>query len=237
MSELSRISNVFFEPKAAFADIAARPRPWIVLVLLIIMGCATATVIAQRIGWSRIMQQQMERNPQIQNMSAEQRAKAEEMSGKVSSVLEKVGMVAPVVTVPIMVLLVAAILALVFKVFMSAELNFTQLFGISAYGLLPDILNQAAIIAVVFLKNPDDINIENPVAFNVGAFLDPQATSKALMSMASSIDLFTFWKIALLAIGVSVAARKLPVGKAVMGVATPWVLWVLAKSGLAALRG
>jgi hypothetical protein len=237
MSEAGRILNVFLEPRAAFADIAERPRAWVALALLIVMGCAFMAVYAQRIGWGRMFEQQLERNPQVQNMSAEQRAKAAEMNAKIASVMDKAGVVMPVVTVPLIVLLVAGVLALIFKVFMSAELSFKQLFGIAAYGSLPDLLNQAAAIAVAFLKNPDEFNLENPVAFNVGAFLDPQSTSKAVMSLASSIDVFTFWKIALLAVGISVAARKISIGKAVMGLAIPWVLWVLVKTGLAALRG
>jgi hypothetical protein len=37
MSEISRLAGVFFEPKKAFADIAARPR-WIVPLLLMIVS-------------------------------------------------------------------------------------------------------------------------------------------------------------------------------------------------------
>jgi hypothetical protein len=36
--------------------------------------------------------------------------------------------------------------------------------------------------------------------FLIGAYLDSQSTSKAIYSLAGSMDLFTFWRIALLAI-------------------------------------
>jgi hypothetical protein len=50
--------------------------------------------------------------------------------------------------------------------------------------------------SVLFLVPPDNYDIQNPVAFNIGAYLDPQSTPKAIYSLASSMDLFTFWRIA-----------------------------------------
>ncbi len=38
MSEAGRLTNVFMDPKAAFADIAARPRPWVPLIIFIVMN-------------------------------------------------------------------------------------------------------------------------------------------------------------------------------------------------------
>ncbi|HWQ53864.1 MAG TPA: YIP1 family protein [Bryobacteraceae bacterium] len=237
MSEAGRIMNVYLEPKAAFADIAARPRPWVPLVLLIVFSVAYLSVFSSRVGWGRVMEQQMERNPQIQNMSAEQRAKAQEGIAKASSVMGYVVPVSPIVTIPLFTLVVAGVFVVVFRVMMGADLTFKQLFAITAYAWLPDLIYQAAATAVVLLKNPDEFNMENPLAFNVGAYLDPQATSKAVMSIASSIDLFSFWKIGLLAVGIAVAARKISFTTALIGVTIPWAVWVVAKTGLAVLRG
>lgn len=237
MSEAGRLSNVFLDPKPAFADIAERPKAWVPLLLLIAFSCAFMFAYTQRIGFERMFQQQMERNPQMQNLSAEQRARTAEMYAKIAAVMDKAGVIIPVITMPLYVLLVAGVMALIFNVFMGAQLAFKQLFAITAYGFLPGLLSSVAAIAVMLLKNPDDFSLENPVGFNIGAYLDPQTTSKAVMSIASSIDLFTFWTLVLLAIGVSVAARRISFGKALTGIGAPWVLWVLVKTGLAALRG
>lgn len=237
MGEFGRVTNVFLEPKAAFADIAQRPRPWVAIVLLIATSVAFMATFSQRVGWVRFMEQQTERSPQVQNMPADQRARAMEMNAKIGGVMDKAMPALPVIMVPVMTLLVAGIFTLVFRTMMASDVTFKQLFGITAYASLPDMLMSAAAIAVLFLKNPDEFNMENPVAFNVGAFLDPQTTSKAVMSLGTSIDLFTFWKLALLAVGISMAARKMTFGKALAGVTIPWVIWVVCKTGLAALRG
>lgn len=237
MGEPGRIANVFLDPKAAFTDIAERPRPWVALALLIVFSVAYMAAFSHRVGWTQFMEQQAERSPQAQNMSADQRAKAGEIYAKMGGVMDKIMPALPVIMIPLFTLLVAAVLALIFRTMMAADVTLKQLYGITAYAWLPDLLMSAAAIAVLFLKEPEDFNFENPVAFNVGAFLDPQTTSKAVMSLATSIDLFSFWKMALIALGISLAARRMTYGKALAGVILPWVLVVLVKSGWAALRG
>jgi hypothetical protein len=47
--------------------------------------------------------------------------------------------------------------------------------------------------------------------------------------MADELDLFTIWTIVLLAIGFSVAAKKLSFSKALITVAIPWLILVAAQ--------
>jgi hypothetical protein len=56
------------------------------------------------------------------------------------------------------------------------------------------------------------------------------------MSLAGSLDLFTIWAIILLAIGFSVAARKLSFTKSLTAIATPWLIWVVALMALQSFR-
>jgi len=91
---------------------------------------------------------------------------------------------------------------------------------------------------VLFLIPPDDYDIQNPIAFNIGAYLDPQSTPKAIYSLACSMDLFAFWRITLLAIGISAASsRTVSFGKGLAAVALPWCLMVVVKMGWAAMFG
>jgi len=91
-------------------------------------------------------------------------------------------------------------------------------------------------IVVMHLKNPDEINVQNALAFNPGAFMDPNQGSKFLYSLASSLDLFTFWMILLMATGLKAAAgKKLTFGGALFAVVLPWAVYVLGKSAWAGL--
>jgi hypothetical protein len=232
MSEVSRLVNVFFEPKAAFADIAARPRPWVPILLMIAMGIGFATAVSQHIGFERVAQQAMDSSPRTQNLSAEEKQKAIEMQMKFMPVMTYVG---AVLGTPVMLLIVSGVMMLIFKVMMGADIAFRQMFSIAAYSWLPGLVSVLAGLVVMFLKNADDFNIQNPTVFNAGAFLDPQTHAKWLVTLGTSLDLFTIWIIVLLALGISTAARGVSWGKALAGVAAPWLLWVIAKVGLAAI--
>jgi Na+/phosphate symporter len=55
--------------------------------------------------------------------------------------------------------------------------------------------------------------------------------------LASSINLFTIWTILLLALGFSVAGRRVSYGKALILVVLPWLLYVLVRVAYAAAFG
>lgn len=231
MSEFSRITGVLFEPEKTFTEIARRPS-WIVpLILLILTGIGGTFVIGQRIGWERILRQQDEANTRLQQMPKEQQEQTLAVQMKFASAI---GYAGGVLGAPIYCLVVAAVL-LGITALMSAGLRFNQVFAIVTYGSLPRVISGILMIIVAFLKNPDDFNIRNPLAFNVGAFMDPNTSSKFVYSLASSLDLFSIWTILLLAIGLKAAAgKRLSFAGALVAVVAPWAVVVL---GIAALAG
>lgn len=227
MSEFARMTGIFFDPKPAFADIAARPGWWAPLVLLIVLAMGYVFTYSQRVGWERFMRQTLESNPRTQNLSAEQREQAIAMQTKIASIF---GYVGAAVGVPIYTLAVAGVMLFVFNTMLGAALTFRKVFGITCYSALTGVVGTALAILVMFLKNPEDFDLRNPTAFNVGAFLDPQTTPKFLHSVGTSLDLFSIWTILLLATGLSVAGRKVSWSKALIAVIVPWILWIVLKS-------
>src|ERR1039458_4734061 len=118
---------------------------------------------------------------------------------------------------------------------MSAQVRLKQVFAIICYSGMPGLIMVLLAIAVMFLKPPDDFNLQNPLVFNPGAFMDPTATSKFVYSLASSLDLFRLWQLVLIGIGLKAAAGKtLSMGGAMTAVFLPWAIWIL---GTAALSG
>ena len=234
MSEVSRISGVFLEPSKAFADIAERPR-WIVpLVLLIAAGLAYMFAFSQHVGWERFMRQTIENSPRTAQLSAEQRERVISAQARIAPVF---GYAAVIAGTPVYMLVSAGVLLLIFNSLYSAELRFKQVFAVMCYAGLTGLVFTMLAIAVMFLKNPDDFNLRNPLVFNPGAFMDPNGPAKFLYALASSLDLFTLWTILLVAAGLSAAGRKLTYGRALTGVLLPWAAWVLLKSASAGLFG
>ena len=231
LSEVGRITGVYLEPKKAFADIAERPRWYVPLIVLILGAFAFTYFYTTRIGWRGYIAKTMENNPRTRDLPADTRETQINTGAKLAPIF---GYVGSLVIIPLAALATAGALLLVCKM-MGASLRFKQMFAISSYAMLPGLISSILAIIVMFLKNPDDFNLQNPLFFNVGAALEPPPnTGKFLYSVATSIDLFTFWTMLLLATGISVAARKFPFSKAVVAVVVAWVVWVLAKGGWAA---
>jgi hypothetical protein len=163
-------------------------------------------------------------------MTPEQRDQALAMGVKFASIMAYTG----IVFVPVVFLIMAGVLTGVASGIFSAGVRFKQVFAVVSWASLTSLISSILTIVVMHLKNPDEFNINNPLAFNPGAFMDPATSSKFLYSLASSLDLFSFWTILLMAVGLQTAAgKKLTFSSAVLAVALPWATYVLIKSGLA----
>ena len=230
MSGFGRIAGVFFEPGKTFEDIGKRPSWFLPVLLIIIFSLAFTTAYSQHIGWERLMRQQLENSSRTAQLSAEQREQAIQRGARFAPVMGYIGVVfLPTVGYAIMA---AALLGM--TAMMGAGLRFKQVFAVVCHSGLPGIVFGLLGIAVMFLKKPEDFNIQNPLMFNVGAFMDPQGGSKFVYSLATSIDLFSFWMIFLMATGLKAAAgKKLSFGGALTAVVVPWAIYVLCKSALA----
>lgn len=235
MGEFARITGVFFEPAKTFQDVAERPR-WIVpMVLIILVSIVYMALYTQHVGWERMFRHQLELSSRAAQMSPEQKEQLIATQTRMGPIF---GYVGAIVGVPIYVSICSAVLLAIVAGMMSAPVKYKQIFAIMSYAGLTGLVSGILSIVVMFLKNPDDFNMQNPLVFNPGAFMDPTTSSKFLYSLAGSLDLFVFWNIVLIAIGLKAAGgKKLSFGGALTAVILPWAVFVLGKSALAGMFG
>jgi hypothetical protein len=229
MSEAARLAGVFFSPGKAFADIARRPRWWIPLILISILSTIYLTAFTQRVGWESVIRSGIDNNPFTQNLTPQQR---EQQIQVAAGLYKYVGYLSVVGTL-FSVFIVAVILMFLFDTMMSAGIGLKRMMAIVAYGILPLTIQTVLSMVVLFLKDPEEFNLRNPLVFNAGAFMSPDS-SAVLRALGSSIDLFSLWILVLLAMGVSAAGRKVSFGKAFTGVFSLWALLVCMKLAAAA---
>lgn len=224
--------DIFFEPKAAFRDILAAPRIWFPITLLSVAGIVFVYLFAQHVGWERFMRKTFEANERAMAMPADQREQAIALQVKISSVA---GYVMPPIAIVVVGAISGAVFMFIFNNLMGGAVKFKQAWAIVAWSGIPTLLSTAAAIAVLFLKSPDDFDLNNPLGLNVGFYL-PSTTAKWLASIANSLDVFSFWGMALIAAGFSVATRK-SWTSCFLAVLAPWLVYVLLKAGWAAMFG
>ena len=233
MSEVSRLSGVFFEPSKAFTDIAARPSFLVPLILSLVFGVVYITMFSQRVGWERMIRHQQETSSRAAQLTPEQREQGVQMGAKFAPVFGYVGIL---VGVPLTLTIWSAVLLGIVKGIMSVPLKFKQIFAILCYAGLPGVIFMALAIAVMFLKSPDDFNLQNPLVFNPGALLDQATSSKFVYSLASSLDLFRIWTLVLIGIGLKAAGgKKISMGGAMAAAFVPWLVWIFCAAGLAGI--
>jgi hypothetical protein len=225
--------NVYVSPGSAFEDVARKPEFIYPLIIGVVGALAVTETMLAKIGMERIVRNAIEQSGRASNIPAEQIEQAVERGASIGVVVAHLGaLLGP----PIFLVILAALgLAFVNGIF-GAKLDFKTSLSVAGYANLPGFVGALMAIGVILFGDVETFNPNNPAPTNLGFFLNPLETSKPLMALASSLDLFSFWILALLGIGYSEATkRQVKAFSVSMIYCGAWLVWVLGKLGLAAL--
>jgi hypothetical protein len=228
-----RLVGALVHPQSTFASIAAKPSWLLPLILLIALNLALTFTYGRRVGWRGFMEKQYANNARLAELSPQQRAQAINRAVRIAPVA---GYIGGTVGTIIILLAIAGLFLAAFNIIFGATIRFEASFGVVVHAFLPQALRGILGLVVVLTKPPEGMDLQNLVASNVGAFL-PAGASQWLKVLAGSLDVFSFWTLALLAIGFSAASspRKLSVGTALAVVLALWVVYLAGAVGFTAL--
>lgn len=209
MSELATLGNIFLEPGRTFEDLKKKPRFLIAAIIIALLISAFAFGVAYKVGddgMRRYIAEQMDKNPQVAAMSAEQKASAIGLQMTITSVIRYV--------LPLIILITLAIGGLFYwlgaKAFGGTG---TFLHGLSVwvYSMFPPtVVAMVANFIILTFKSADDIDITSSqrgiVPSNLGFLFGPE-TSPVLVTLISVLDLFAIWGWVLAAIGLRITNR------------------------------
>jgi hypothetical protein len=233
MSFPARVLGVFVEPREAFADIVRRPDFILPLAVAVIAGVVLTETMLAKVGMERIIRNQLEQSGQAARMSAEQLEQAVSQGAGIASIITHImGLVAG----PIFLLIIAGIGLAILNSFFGAQLKFKTVFSVTCYAQLVSVVGVLTGLAVILFGDVERFNAQNPMPTNLGYFLNPLETSKPLLALAGSLDIFTIWFLVLMGIGLSEASgRKVKAKSIVLVYVGFWAVWIIGKVGLAAL--
>jgi Yip1-like protein len=231
-NSFSRLFGVLFSPKPTFECIVRRPT-WVVpLIIYVCVGFAATTVITQRVGWRTVIDREIASSPraqqQMEQIPPEKRDEALNERAKFTPyVVYLINLLVPFIGAVI----VGAIFLAVFNLAGGARINFKTSIAVVAYSWMPSLIVGLLGILVLFLKDPSTIDVKNLVASNPGAVLSDDSP-KWLVSLMTSLDLFSFWTMILMAVGYQAAdPKKISFGKALATVVGVWFIYVTIKVG------
>lgn len=233
-SFFGNLFNLYFEPAATFAKIFTKPRVVLAIILQTLLGVIFTTVWLDKMNPREFMKAQMEQNPRIQEMPAEQ---VERIIDAQVGYMRTWGRVGPFIAPILLDLITAGILLFMFRFFMAADVSFLQSLTTVAWTFAAIGLIQTPIMLAIFtLKGDWNVDPNQIVQANPTVFFEAGDLPRWLWSFLSSLDLFSFWTIFLLATGYAVAAKR-GLGTGLWGVGLLWGAFVLAKVGFALIFG
>jgi len=233
LSQGARIINTFIAPSKTFTDLRRSASWWAPFLLMVIVSVGMVYTAGQKIGFRRIMENQMQAQPKAQarleNLPADQRERQMEQGAKVTGIISYIF---PAFTLLIW-LLIALFLWATFRVGVGADVSYGVSLAIVVYAALPLMLKTLlATLSVLAGVNPESFSFQNPLASNPGYFMNP-ADGVFLYSIASAVDIFMIWTLVLTAIGFT-CVSKVKSGTAYAVVFGWWAVLTLATAALGA---
>lgn len=222
--------GVFFSPGAAMEELVRRPRFLTPLLAVTIVGAIVMTIGLQRGVMEPFIRHKMESNPRMEQLPPAQRERAIEMSVKVGSYMSVGGAVfGPTLGL----LMTSGFFLFISNIVLGAKARFRHLMAIVSHAWLPHAVLGLISIPILLAKEPDTVDLQNIVALSNLSFLFDRTEQAKLYAIASGFDLFSFWVIGLLAIGL---ARLTGKSKAAVlpAIVAPWLIYVL---GIKPLQG
>jgi len=238
LSQWQRVVNTFTAPSKTFEDIKRGNRSWwMPLILLAVVGYLFFAVIYTQIGMKQVTDNQMHLNPQQEERMAQAPPEQREMIEKISMyVTEGIFIGMPVFSLGGLALCALILMATINFGF-GGRARYSSILAVCYYSTLPSIIKTLLGIVVVYAGvAPESFNIKNFAPTNIGAFLNPLETNKALYAFATSLDAIQIWSMVLLAIGLA-AVAGVKRGSGYIAVFGWWVFIVLISVGVAAVMG
>jgi Yip1 domain len=238
LTQMQRVIDVFTAPSKTFTDIKQGHRSWwLPFVLMSLVGYILFAAVYTKIGMQTVSDNQVRMDPKTEErmsqMPADQRATAEKLSVAITEGV--------FIGTPVIVLIVVALGSLVLwgtiNFGFGGKATFGGVFAVWMFASLPSLIKTLLGVVVIYAGTaPESFNIKNFAPTNLGAFLNPMDTNKALYSLASSLDVITIWSLVLTAIGISIVAgvKRSSGYVAVFGW---WAVIVIGGAAIAALMG
>ncbi len=227
-SAVQRLWMMFASPGKVFTDIGIKPT-WILIMLLFVVLATLVNVIAlPHVDTEATLLASLgDRADDLTEAQIENMVQQAEKIGKFSPIFS-------LIIGPIAWAIMAAFFFIMLKV-VGSDADYVTTLSTILHGYWPASLVQSALMAVL-LQRVGEVpqnELANVVKSSLGAFLSPDAPVW-LTSIAGTISVFNIWTIVLLVIGFA-AVGKISRAKAAIVTLVPWVLYLIAKGGFAAL--
>ncbi len=238
LSQWQRVGDTFIAPSKTFEDIKGGNRSWwLPLIIGALITYMLFGAIVQRIGMQQVVDNQIRLNPKSQERMAQATPEQRAIGNKIAlGFTEGAFLAGPLIGIIGVAVLSLGLLGTINFVF-GGKAKYGSIFAVFYYAWLPMSIKALLGTIVIFAgMAPESFNIKNFAPTNLGAFLDPVDTNKALYALATSLDAITIWTLVLLGMGTAIVAGTKRSSGYIAAFGW-WALFVLIGVGWAAAMG
>jgi hypothetical protein len=220
----AKLWNLFVDPRRTFASVG-RNHEWIVLWALVsVIAIGTYLPIKPIVRQDQIknIEERLNENPQV---TPEQR---QEIVERVENQFDNpLFLLFVPVSHLVMLFVVSGILLFIGNILLGGSIGFQKMLNAYAWTMMIAIPAGIVTVPMVLAKGSLDVSLGLGVltSADTGAFVK---------SLLSSVEIFAVWQVWLSAVAVSVLAPA-KTNKAFWSIASAWLIWIIAKAGLATL--
>jgi hypothetical protein len=200
LSLMARFWGVLTSPRATFADVAAHPR-WFGMMALVLVVTAVCMggFFSTEVGQTAWLDKAVESAQQSgRTMPESQMAVMEKMAGYMGPIYAA----STLLVAPLMWLAVTGILFAVFNAALGGVSTFKQLFAVFVHSTAITVIQQLFVTPLNYFRETLSS------ATNLAVFLPMLDEGSFLAKLLGTIDLFMIWWVILLAIGLGVLFKR-----------------------------
>jgi hypothetical protein len=196
----ARILGVIFTPRAAYADVAARPA-WLgaMLVVLVLTGGSTFAFLSTEIGKNAMLDQQRQT---MESFGVKLNEQAMQRMEEGAARAPYFAVVSQAVFLPVAALAVAGIALAVFNAVLGGDARFKQVYAIVVFSGVILALGAIFVLPLDYARE----TMASPTTLSV--FLPFLEENSFLARFLGSIDLIRVWWFVSLSIGLAVLYKK-----------------------------
>lgn len=208
LTQWQRLIYIFSAPSKTFEDIKRGNRSfWLPLIALALINYAFFGAVVQKVGIRQVTENQIRMSPKAQERMAQATPEQQEQGYKISDGITQGVFIAGPLLGLIVAVIVSAVLLGTINFGFGGRAKFGQVFAVTYYAWLPQMVKVLLGIVVLYAgMAPESFNIKNFAPTNIGAFLDPVETNKALYALATAMDAVTIWMAFVMSTGVATVA-------------------------------
>jgi hypothetical protein len=209
---VSRAFGVIFSPRATYQDVAARPRVLgALLIVTLISAGALIAFFSTDVGIQAVVEQGDRTMQQFGRQMSD--AQFEQMRQNIAS-FRYVNAVIPVVFIPLVAAIEAALILAIFNAILGGDSTFKQAYAIVFHSLILVTFAQLFSLPLEYVKE----SLASPTSLSV--FLPFLDEGSFLARFLGAIDLVRIWWVVNLSIGIGVLykRRTAPIAMSLLGI-------------------